>query len=409
MNPIRIFLLLNSHIDVGYTERQERIAVYQAVFIRQAVDCALSPRQAQRDEKSRFKFVAEGFWAIEQYLARYGEAGKQRLLAAIQSGNFELTGGYFHLTELLNYDNLAHTLDYAADFARENGLPPIRTAMSCDVNGFSWGFADALYDHGIRFLSVNINTHHGGAPFRKPLVPFWWQSPKGNRILVWNGFTYHRANILGMIPPVTLGGVSGIPGLADQVEPYVEIKNSDFAYTRIKEMIAACRKNGYTGDFIPLAGSSTYTDNSPVGDAHCELIADFNQKHGEEIVIEAVTLGELYDFLLKRGEEYPTYACDWNDWWSDGVLSTYNETRVFRNAQRNQRLLRRLDPAGQVVTPAEHERIQNDLIHYAEHTWGHSNSHSDPHNLIVTQLDLRKARFAVEADVLAGTALDRML
>ena len=52
------------------------MAVYQADFIRQAVDCALPDRQTGRDSRCKFKFTAEGFWAVEQYLKRYGKEGK---------------------------------------------------------------------------------------------------------------------------------------------------------------------------------------------------------------------------------------------------------------------------------------------------------------------------------------------
>ena len=70
----KIFFIYHSHIDIGYTERQEKIANYQADFIRQAVDCVLTSEQ--KDEP--FKFTAEGFWAIEQYLEKYGENGEKR-------------------------------------------------------------------------------------------------------------------------------------------------------------------------------------------------------------------------------------------------------------------------------------------------------------------------------------------
>lgn len=39
---------------------------------------------------------------------------------------------------------------------------------------------------------------------------------------------------------------------------------------------------------------------------------------------------------------------------------------------------------------------------------GHSASCSDPYKLLVQQLDLRKAKLAVDADVLASTALDKL-
>ena len=97
MKPFKVFLILHSHIDIGYTERQEKMAVYQADFIRQAVDFALSSSQSARDPRSQFKFTAEGFWAVEQYRKRYGEEGRKRLTEAVKSGYFELTGGYFHI------------------------------------------------------------------------------------------------------------------------------------------------------------------------------------------------------------------------------------------------------------------------------------------------------------------------
>lgn len=408
MKPFKIYLINHSHIDIGYTERQEKMAVYQADFIKQAVDFSLSDRQLTRDSRSKFKFTAEGFWAVEQYLKRYGEQGKSKLIAAIRSGYFELTGGYLHFAELLNYQNLSHSLDYAADFVSENNLVPLRTVMSCDVNGFSWGFADALHEHGIRYLSTNINTHHGNAPFSKPLVPFWWKSPKGKKILVWNGLTYDRANVLGLMPNVASGGNPGIPGMPIEDAPYFRIENSDHAYSRIKDMIRVLQEAGYPYSFVLITGSGICTDNSPVGDEHCSLIAEFNEKHDSEIEIETTTLNEFFHMLKQSGEDFPVYTGDWNDWWTDGALSTPNETRLFRNAQRTESLIQKLDPQMEIVTAAEHEEIQNKLIMYAEHTWGHSHSHSDPYKLIVTQLDLRKAKLAVEADMLACTALDRI-
>lgn len=43
--PFMIYLIQHSHIDVGYTERQEVIAEYQRQFIGQAVRLATAPQQ----------------------------------------------------------------------------------------------------------------------------------------------------------------------------------------------------------------------------------------------------------------------------------------------------------------------------------------------------------------------------
>jgi hypothetical protein len=63
-------IIQHSHIDIGYTEKQEITADQHAQLISQAVRLALSPKQKSRDKVSRFKFTCEGFWQVEQFLAK---------------------------------------------------------------------------------------------------------------------------------------------------------------------------------------------------------------------------------------------------------------------------------------------------------------------------------------------------
>lgn len=405
--PFRIFLIYHSHIDIGYTERQERIAAYQADFIRQGVDLVLSDRQAQREGDNLFKFTAEGFWAVEQYLKKYGETGKQRLLDAVKTGRFELTGGYLHFTELLNMYNLNHSLDYAKKFMDENQLPAADVVMASDINGFSYGYADALADHGITRLVTNINPYHGAPPFGKPLVPFYWKAPSGRRILVWSGMAYHKANLLGMIPGLSLVGAAGIPGMRDGNPEYKEIRSiEDYASHSLFELVKGLKEQGYAYDFLPVMGSGLYTDNSPAEDGHCDMVAAWNATYGKDIEIVTATVGEFFDYLESHVSNLPEYAGDWNDWWSDGTLSTPKPLRLFRNAQRIQTLLHKLSPEIS-LSPDDDESISGNLIHYAEHTWGHSASNAAPCHLLVQQLEYRKTQYAVQADIAASTLLDK--
>jgi hypothetical protein len=156
-------------------------------------------------------------------------------------------------------------------------------------------------------------------------------------------------------------------------------------------------------------GSGLYTDNSPVTDAYCELIERWNQAHGSEIHIRTSSLEEFFQHLEEHGGEIPTCRGDWNDWWTDGVISTPFEVRLFRNAQRTKRVVEMLDPAAEIVSRQQLDAIANKLILYAEHTWGHSNSYSDPWKLLVQQLDARKSSLAIDADILASSALDQAL
>lgn len=398
MAKFTIYLIYHSHIDIGYTERQEKIARYHADFTKQAVENVLN--------NPKFKYTAEGFWSVEQYLNTFKEKGKRKLIKAIKTKRFELTPGYIHMAELLNYDNLNNSLDYATNFVLENDLLPLKWAMACDINGFSWGYASALYNHGVRYLYTNINTHHGGVPFSKPLVPFYWENHEGNKILVWNGLTYHKANLLGLIPGLTFKGDPGVPGLEPADFGFIDVAHpDDFAKERIFNMVKGLKKMGYNYNFLPISGSGLYTDNSPIGIEHVDFIAEWNRLYGKEITIKLATLEEFFTKLEKLNN-IPTYVGDWNDYWTDGVLSTPDETRLFRNAQRNQKLIKKLDPT--IISTPKYKELTNALILYAEHTWGHSASWSDPYRLLVKQLDFRKANLAITADILSNEVLDNL-
>lgn len=406
--PFNLFIIQHAHIDIGYTERQEVITEYQKQFIAQAVDMALSPAQQTRDANTKFKFMCEGFWAVEQYLSKTGSDGKERLVEAIQNGSIELSAFYLHLTELLDEGHLRDTLKPAVEFARREGVP-LNSAMACDINGFSWGMVDALHESGIKYLSTNINTHHGGCPFGKPNVPFYWESPTGNRILVWNGLTYHKANLLGIMPGFNYVGHYGIPGMAMESGEFVDIQDISFAEKTLFSLVDGLKSTGYEYGFVPMMGSGLYTDNSPPTDTYCELIQQWNDKHGEQVFIRTATLSEFFKHLEDEVTNIPVYRGDWNDWWTDGVISTALETTLFRNAQRMKRIAERLDPERQFVSEEELKRVTNELVLYAEHTWGHSASLGRPADFRVQQLLMRKIKYAIEADRLACTALDTVL
>jgi len=387
-----IFLINHSHIDIGYTDRQEVIADYHAQFVGQAVRYAT--------ERPGFRFTCEGFYQVEQFWKTATEGQKQAFLAAARKGDIELSAFYFHLTELLDEGHLRDTLKPAQAFAAEHGLP-LEVAMACDVNGFSWAMADALYDAGVRYLSTNINYHHGGYPFNRPLTAFYWETPKGNRILVWNGFSYHRANVIGLIGGPNPIGEAGIPGLENSGKyHWVDVRDASTAEAELPYLLNGLKANGFDHDFLMLAGSGQYVDNSPVSDTHLDIAKEWNGKHGDEIYIHATTLSEYFWHIEATVADIPTFRGEWTDWWSDGVAATPQDTALFRNAQRVKRLVEALDPS---FEDAKREELSRALWLYAEHTYGFS--HTRLYNLLHQQIFGRKSRLALEADELAGDAL----
>ena len=281
-------------------------------------------------------------------------------------------------------------------------------AMACDINGFSWGMADALAEIGVRYLYTNINRHHSVYPFGKQLVPFYWESPSGKRILVWHGYMYNTANVLGLMGTWVPGGpdASGLgrQGHSGVVEIAPDI---GFAERSLLPHLAGLEKSGYPYDFLPLAGSGLPTDNSPPGQQYCEIIQKWNEKHGERVHIRTATLREFFEHLQKNVKNPPVYRGEWTDWWSDGAAASPLETLIFRNAQRTRHVIDLLDADQKIVPPDRRARIDDELMLYAEHTFGYSRTH--PAALVTEQVFLRKGKHAVEADELAGAGLHKIL
>lgn len=396
-----VFVVNHSHIDIGYTDRQEVIANYHHQFMRQALR-GVRQNESRTPGKERFRFTCEGFYQVEQFLDQSSEIGKNTLANAVRQGDIEITAGYFHLTELLDQGHLSDSLKPSLCYG-ETIDKPINVAMSCDVNGFSWGFSQALYDSGVRYLCTNINPHHGGSPLGGPMRPFFWETPKGDRVLVWSGLAYHRANMLGLYPGFNPISEPNVPGVVLPGPGWRDVTDISYAEQQLPSLLEQLENMGYPHDFLMLAGSAVYVDNSPVSDGHIALFDAWNEKHGDRIRLHAATLGEFFAHIEKRADQFPTFRGDWTDWWSEGVASAPRDTLLFRNAQRTKRLVEKLDPKHEMVKPEELAKIERPIRFYAEHTFGYS----DPlqWNVLYQQLFSRKSRFALEADELAGAAL----
>ena len=88
--------------------------------------------------------------------------------------------------------------------------------------------------------------------------------------------------------------------------------------------------------------------------------------------------------------------------------STPYTVKHYREAQRQYHLCERLDPDSPEKYPNEHRMAQDNLLLYAEHTWGHSATILDPYDTMVTNLDIRKSSYASKAHENASLILNRI-
>ena len=207
----------------------------------------------------------------------------------------------------------------------------VDAAMTADVNGYSWSYAQCLADAGVDNLFSCVHTHHGMFPIGKKQTPFYWETPKGDRVLVWNGDHYHLGNELGFAPDALNNYV-----IQDEFKPQpIDGNEAQIRETRIYRYLKQLEAEGYPYDFVPIAVSGLITDNAPPSTRIVDTMHAWNQAHGQQVRIEMITLSQLFAKVRSESADIPAYRGDWPDWWSDGVASTASATQIFRDANGN--------------------------------------------------------------------------
>ncbi len=396
----KIYLIHHSHTDIGYTERQEKIERFHVDFIKQAIKISEDIQLGKRKEWKGFRWTCESFWGVEKFLKESTPEWKERFVKAIKHGDIEITGNYLNLSELIDYDVLKNMLTKSVDYAKSIDQK-LDSAMTADINGYSWGYSQALIDAGIKNFFSCVHTHHGMYPLRKKQTPFWWETPKGDRLLVWNGDHYHTGNVLGFAPTT----------VSDESYQTVSRLSEDLGVEkkRIFDYLSELEKDNYPYDLVPIMVSGLVTDNAPPNGHIMDFVNKWNSLYGETVSLEMTTLNDFFKEVREQEVEIPVYQGDWPDWWSDGPSSTPGQTKIFREAQRTLRVVKELDKAAGVVDQAVIDQAEYDLMLYAEHTWGYSASVSEPWTNMVNTTGYRKEIYATRAHRTIFNSLDDVL
>ena len=353
---------------------------------------------------------------MKNFYANASQEYKEDFEKYVRSGEIGLSGNYLNMTELISSDVLDTRLEQARQYGEQIGHPVV-SAMTADINGYAWGYADALHRHGIRHLFSCVHPHHGMFPLYKKTIPFYWEGPGGNRVLVWNGEHYHYGNELFLAPH---GGNSyltydefhrpymegELPGM--QAEE-VEKEEMKIASCRIERYLANLEEEGYPYNLVPVMVSGVVTDNAPPSAEIARRLQQLNVSYKGQIRFRMVTLEQFFEQVEQRCQDLPVYSGDWNDWWADGVGSTPAAVKVFCDARRKYDLCRKLDPRGDLGKEALMDQAAEDLMLYAEHTWGHSASVAEPWETMVTDLEMKKTAYAVNANTAISLNLDEIL
>ncbi|ROR73437.1 hypothetical protein [Bogoriella caseilytica] len=393
--PRTVHLIPHSHTDIGYTSPRAEVARAHADFLHEVIRaCHTAPE---------YRWQLENFWQLEQFLAAADDGEIAEMSELIRTGRVGGSASYLNMTELLDATTLASVTARAARWFAAHDHP-LRTALTADINGYSWGYADILAQHGVDQLFASIHTHHGLAPGGTDQRAFWWEGPGGGRVLAWVAPHYQLGNDLGFCPR---GAMSYT--IRDAYDARGASASAQMREDRLGRYLTELTERDYPYSIVPALISGAASDNAPPDVELTAAVQDWNDRHPEGVRVVLSTAEEFFQAL--RAEEafhdIPTERGDWTDWWADGVASTPRELRIARDAHNRLERARALAAVSGADISAQVAEAQQQLALYAEHTWGHSHSVLMPWSTEVVAQDVAKTSVAAKAHAAATGALTR--
>ena len=387
MRPMRqwiVYVLPHSHHDLGYTDIQPHILERQ----RHNLDLALDEINRTRDYPAGARFIwnAEVLWSMDYYLTSHPEKAP-RLIAAIRDGTVYPDGWYANeLTGLCRPEELLHLTSFGLKLQEKTGVP-IDSAMISDVPGLSWGCVQALNEAGIRYLSAGPNYFDriGHTLVATEDKPFYWVSPSGNnKVLVWTPWQGYS-----LAPEI--GPLSGVGAQARLIAHLDELEKNHYPYDTV---------------YIRWDG---FGDNAVPDDSLAPFVKKWNETHVSPRFVISTTSQAFHAFENRYGKQLPVLRGDFTPYWEDGSGSSAHETSLNREAAellvQAGTLYALLNPR---AVPADaFNAAWRDVILYDEHTWGASDSISNPDRPGVEEQWKYKQAFAVDARQQAANLLQQ--
>lgn len=405
MAPVRrmtVYLLHHSHLDIGYTHRQQEVEDIQVENLRRAIRLAAQSTDASPD--SQFHWVQEGIWPVEAFLRRATPEEREQFERVVHSGLIEIPALYANqLTGLANGEELFE-MTAAAQRLTSALAVPLHTAWISDVPGYTWGMVPTLASRGVKYFSMGTNRGDRIGHIIEALGdrPFYWESPSGeDRVLAW----------------VHLAGYS----LFHTGLHYREAARLD--ERRLLDYIDRLTSRDFPYD-LTLLRYNIGSDNGPPDETLSNAVYNWNAIHETPRLVIATASQAFEAFEAKYGTSLPVRRGELTPYWEDGAYSTAAETVM--NLASSARLVQAataeaircgVEPCDESTAPdasrppdgVDFTSAWRNVLLFNEHTWGAWNSIRQPDEPFVREQWAAKRAFGEAGDAQSRALLKRAL
>ncbi len=360
----RIFYLLpHSHTDIGYSDYQTIVEQNHIKYIDEGI--RLAQKTDSYPDGARFKWNIEVLWPLESYMRQATAPQKELLVEAVKNGWIGVNALYANiLTGLCRPEELIHATDYARVLEQRYGFT-VNTAMISDIPAYTSSTVTALSLAGIKYLSSGPNyvptTADGGDRIGYALKtwgdkPFYWESQSGqHKVLFWmagRGYSWFHGLNMGRL--------------------------RDASLSTICEYLDELDAKSYPFDMVQVR--YTMGDNASPDSDLSDCVEAWDKQYVSPKMVIATTQEMFETFEQRYGKQLPVYEGDFTPYWEDGAVSTAKEVVTNRNVAeklvQEEALDAMINPSG-YDSSAFYSAWRN-VVLFDEHTWGASNSVSEP-------------------------------
>lgn len=397
LKPVRkfeVYFLSHSHVDIGFTHKQDEVEKLQWRNFEKAIE--LAEKTKDYPFGSQYKWNTEGTWAVDGYLKNASAEKKQRFIDAVKKGWIGIDANYGNqLTGLQREEEMINNPRYARELNETYGLN-INAAMISDVPGYSWGMVESLAQSGIKYFSSGPNhmphLPHGGYQVGYTMetwgdVPFYWASASGKqKILFW----------------MTVHGYSWFHDWS------IDILSKSDGYA-VLNFLNELEQKKYPYDMVQLR-YTVGNDNGPPDETMPDFIKQWNETYAYPKLRIATTREMMEEFEKRYADKLPTYSGDLTPYWEDGAASSALETGI--NRKTADQLVQAETLSAMVGLSTDVKRFDEawrNVVLFSEHTWGANISKAQPESEFTKSLWAVKQGFALNAEKESNRLLNETL
>jgi hypothetical protein len=376
-----IHVVPQAHVDVGYTDLQEKAMEVHRKSNDRAVELI--------KKYPEFNWSVESSYVLQEWLRTRRPELIEEFVELVSVGRIEIEAFYGNLlTGLLSDEEAFRSLYYSKQLSRDFGSDFLSATLT-DAPSHIWSIPTVLRKCGVKYLSMGINQTRGPM-LRQGLnkrSPVWWQGQDGSRIIAF--FHDHYA-------------WAGKVGLTDAwVGQYETDAGLEKAEEKVPWLLSLYDRPDYPYNSIHLHGA--YGDNRPLTEQLPRTVRAWNKKYVYPEIVFSSNSEWFSSIEEKHGEQLATVSGDGGAFWEDGAASSAQQTAINRQNQQHallaEMLLTGFYAQGKIKDDFRQEfmDIWHLILLYDEHTWGAHNSIANPELPEVKEQFRYKAQFTYQA------------